>query len=88
MTTPSDTPKIARLRVQCPDRPGIVAAVSTFLFSHGANIVQADQYSTNGGEGRFFLRVEFQTEGLDAPVEEVGALAEKAKSALGGKAAS
>ena len=73
MTTSPDAPTIARLLVQCPDRPGIVAAVSTFLFAHGANIVQADQYSTNGGEGRFFLRVEFQTDGLDAPVEAVGA---------------
>ncbi|MFA7249460.1 MAG: formyltetrahydrofolate deformylase [Dehalococcoidia bacterium] len=59
----------ARLLVQCPDRPGIVAAVSQFLFQHGANIMQADQYSTAGGAGRFFLRVEFQTDGLDCPVE-------------------
>ena len=59
----------ARLIVQCPDRPGIVAAVSQFLFQHGANIMSADQYSTAGGAGRFFLRVEFQTEGLDGTVE-------------------
>ena len=59
----------ARLLVQCLDRPGIVAAVSQFLFQHGANIMQADQYSTAGGEGRFFLRVEFQTGALDCPVE-------------------
>ncbi|TAJ21893.1 MAG: formyltetrahydrofolate deformylase [Dehalococcoidia bacterium] len=58
-----------RLLIQCPDRPGIVAAVSKFLFEHGANIVQADQYSTafegDGGAGRFFLRVEFETGHLD-----------------------
>jgi len=59
----------ARLLVQCADRPGIVAAVSQFLFQHGANIMQADQYSTAGGEGRFFLRVEFQTGALDCTVE-------------------
>ena len=61
----------ARLLVQCPDRPGIVATVSQFLFQHGANIMQADQYSTAGGEGRFFLRIEFQTEGLDCTVAEL-----------------
>ena len=56
---------VLRLLVQCPDRPGIVAAVSQFLFVHGANIMQADQFSTADGAGRFFLRVEFQTDGLD-----------------------
>ena len=59
----------ARLLVQCPDRPGIVAAASQFLFQHGANIMQADQYSTAGGAGRFFLRVEFQTVGLDRAID-------------------
>jgi formyltetrahydrofolate deformylase len=43
-----------RLRVVCPDRPGIVAAVSGFLFRRGANIVHADQHST---QERFFLRL-------------------------------
>lgn len=70
------TPRTVRLLVQCPDRPGIVAAVSTFLFQHGANIVQADQYSTafDGADatGRFFLRVEFETAALDQPVPSLG----------------
>jgi formyltetrahydrofolate deformylase len=63
------SPSALRLLIQCPDRPGIVAAVSTFLFQHGANIVQADQYSTafegDNGAGRFFLRIEFEPGGLD-----------------------
>lgn len=29
----------ARLLVSCPDQPGIVAAVSSFLFENGANII-------------------------------------------------
>jgi formyltetrahydrofolate deformylase len=32
-----------RLVITCPDRPGIVSAVSRFLFEHGANIVRSDQ---------------------------------------------
>ncbi|MCL6627904.1 MAG: formyltetrahydrofolate deformylase [Alicyclobacillus shizuokensis] len=56
----------ARLRVVCPDQPGIVAAVSQFLFSQGANIVQSDQYSTHPEAGRFFLRVEFDMPGIAA----------------------
>ncbi len=48
-----------RLLVSCPDRPGIVAAVSSFLFEAGANIVQSEQYSTDPSGGTFFLRSEF-----------------------------
>jgi formyltetrahydrofolate deformylase len=48
-----------RLVISCPDRPGIVAAVSQFLFDSGANIVRSDQYSTDPQGGTFFMRVEF-----------------------------
>jgi formyltetrahydrofolate deformylase len=49
----------ARLLVSCPDRPGIVAAVSGMLFALGANIVSSHQYSSDPSDGRFFLRTEF-----------------------------
>ncbi len=49
----------ARLLIGCPDRPGIVAAVSSFLFERGANIVSSNQYSSDPTGGRFFLRTEF-----------------------------
>jgi formyltetrahydrofolate deformylase len=49
----------ARLLIACADRPGIVAAVSGFLFERGANIVSSHQYSTDPHDGRFFLRTEF-----------------------------
>ncbi|HSZ69148.1 MAG TPA: formyltetrahydrofolate deformylase [Solirubrobacteraceae bacterium] len=48
----------ARLLIGCPDRPGIVAAVSGFLFERGANIVSSHQYSSDPSGGRFFLRTE------------------------------
>ncbi len=54
-----DSPRYtARLLITCPDRPGIVAAVSGFLFELGANIVSSHQYSTDPTGGRFFLRTE------------------------------
>jgi formyltetrahydrofolate deformylase len=56
----------ARLLISCPDRPGIVAAVSTFLYEQGANILQSDQYSTDPTGGRFLMRMEFHREGLEA----------------------
>src|SRR6185295_3622372 len=53
------------LLISCPDRPGIVAAVSEFLFEHGANIIHSDQHSTEQGQGTFFMRIEFALPGLD-----------------------
>ena len=55
----------ARLLITCPDKPGIVSAVSTFFFNHGANITALDQYSTDPEGGTFFTRLEFQTLHLD-----------------------
>jgi formyltetrahydrofolate deformylase len=66
--TPQDDGSVyrtARLLISCPDRPGIVAAVSSFLFEHGANIVSSDQHSTDPEGGRFFMRMEFSTEQMD-----------------------
>ncbi len=51
---------IGCLLISCPDRPGIVAAVSRFLFEQGANIIDSDQHSTDPTGGTFFMRVEFQ----------------------------
>ena len=56
---------LARLQISCADRPGIVAAVTRFLFDHGANITELDQHSTEPSDGRFFMRVELQTPQLD-----------------------
>jgi formyltetrahydrofolate hydrolase len=47
---------VVRLLVSCPDTRGIVAAISAFLFGRGANIVTADQHSTDIAAGRLFLR--------------------------------
>jgi formyltetrahydrofolate deformylase len=58
----------AILLVRCPDRPGLVAAISGFLFRHGANILDFDQHTAED-EGVYFTRVEFQTDGLDVPLE-------------------
>jgi len=55
----------ARLLISCADRPGIVAAVSNFLYSHGANITALDQHSTDPEDGSFFMRLQFHTPHLD-----------------------
>jgi formyltetrahydrofolate deformylase len=49
------------LTLSCPDRPGIVHAVTGFLAARGANITEAAQYNDQS-TGLFFMRVRF-----DAP---------------------
>ena len=46
------------LTLSCPNRPGIVAAVSTCLFEHGCNILDAQQYDSLD-TGTFFARIMF-----------------------------
>jgi formyltetrahydrofolate deformylase len=62
---------MGRLLVSCPDQPGIVAAVSQFLFEYGANITESDQYSTDPEGGSFFLRTVFHRAGLAALRDEL-----------------
>ena len=54
----------ATLLITCRDQPGLVAAVSQFLYEAGANIVHADQH-VDRAEGLFLQRVEFDLDHLD-----------------------
>ena len=56
----------ARLLISCPDRRGTVLAVSKLLFEQEANLVDSDQHITDPVNGRFYMRVEFDLEGLSA----------------------
>jgi formyltetrahydrofolate deformylase len=64
------------LTLSCPDRPGIVAAVSGLLAERDCNIVESQQFGDRG-TGRFFMRVRFDAPGRagDALGEALGALA-------------
>lgn len=62
-----------RLLIQCPDRTGIIAAVSGFMSRSGANITDLDQHSTDPRGGRFFMRLEFELASLDARIEALRA---------------
>ena len=46
------------LTLSCPDRPGIVSAVSTFLAQNGQNILDAQQFD-DVETNKFFMRVVF-----------------------------
>ncbi|WP_049578884.1 formyltetrahydrofolate deformylase [Streptomyces sp. SBT349] len=54
------------LTLSCPDRPGIVHAVSSFLFTAGCNIEDSQQFGDRG-TGLFFMRVHFSAVGPVTP---------------------
>ncbi|MCZ2414584.1 MAG: formyltetrahydrofolate deformylase [Burkholderiales bacterium] len=58
------------LTLSCPDRPGIVHAVSGFLLGHGGNILEAAQYDDRD-TGLFFMRVHFESAAADASIESL-----------------
>jgi formyltetrahydrofolate deformylase len=49
----------AILLISCPDRPGIIARVSSLLYSLDCNIIDSDQH-TDDEDGHFFWRILFE----------------------------
>ena len=76
--TVSHNRHLAVLVLQCPDQPGVVAAVADFVYRHGGNITHAEQYTdtglaVDGHPGLFFQRVEFDLEQFRLPREAIAA---------------
>ena len=59
------------LTVTCPDRTGIVAAVTGFIASHGGWVVEAAQHG-DLATGQFFQRIEILAESLAFGPDEFG----------------
>ena len=57
------------LLIACPDRRGIVAAVTRFLSGHGGNILDLEQH-TDPAAGVFFMRAEFERAGFAVTREQ------------------
>ena len=51
------------LTLVCPDRAGIVHAVTGMLADYGANLLESQQFD-DVAEDRFFMRVRFEVEGV------------------------
>ena len=62
---------IGRLLLSCSDRPGLVAAITSFLAEAGANIVSLDQHSTEETGGVFMQRTIFHLPGLAAARDDL-----------------
>jgi formyltetrahydrofolate deformylase len=50
------------LTIACPDKPGIVHAVTTFLMRHGGNIMESQQFGDQR-QNLFFMRIDFEVAG-------------------------
>ena len=57
------------LTISCPDRAGIIAAVSGFIAQHGGFIVEAS-YHTEQAAQRFFMRQEIRADSLPFDADE------------------
>jgi len=70
----------AVLLISCPDRKGLVAVISNFVFNHNGNILHADEHR-DAETNLFLMRVEFDPSGmevsLDALAEEFKPIAEQ-----------
>jgi formyltetrahydrofolate deformylase len=62
------------LTLDCPDRAGIVHAVSGLLVEHHGNIWESQQYD-DLAEHRFFMRVKFAVDSPDVPRDRAELLA-------------
>jgi formyltetrahydrofolate deformylase len=59
----------AVLLLSCPDRKGVVASVSGFIYQHGGNILSADEHGDHESN-TFLMRVEFDPKELDLPLSD------------------
>jgi len=62
--------KKAVLLIDCPDRKGLVAAISDFVFRYQGNILHADEHSDEE-TGVFLMRVEFDASEMDVSLAEL-----------------
>jgi len=66
----SDPAVTATLLVNCRDRTGLVAALSSFVFTHGGNILDADQHAELDS-GEFFMRLVWDLAGFSLDRQEI-----------------
>jgi formyltetrahydrofolate hydrolase len=57
--------------ISCPDKKGLIAAISSFISMHDGNILPADQYVSEGGaDATFFMRLEIEGGGFGRERDE------------------
>jgi formyltetrahydrofolate deformylase len=57
------------LKLSCPDQPGIVAKIASYVAAHRGNLIEFAQFSDQLGK-KFFARLEIETADLDVDVPD------------------
>ncbi len=65
-----ETKRTAILLIHCPDKQGILAAMTEFLNENRGNIIYLEQY-VDHDEGLFYMRVEWELEKFTIPREKI-----------------
>ena len=63
--------KKAILRIQCPDREGLVYEITGFIAQHNGNILELEQF-VDQKSGLFFMRVVWDMTGFRIPITDFG----------------
>jgi formyltetrahydrofolate deformylase len=61
----------AILLLSCPDKRGIVAQISQFIFENNGNIIYSDQH-TDPETSTYFMRIEWELEGFKIEKDKIG----------------
>ena len=61
----------AILLIHCPDRKGLVSAITEFIFKNDGNILYLDQH-VDAEQNVFFMRVEWDLANFSIPPEKIG----------------
>jgi len=59
------------LLIHCPDRKGLVASVTEFIFKNNGNIISLEQH-VDSQKKVFFMRVEWELKNFSIPKEKIG----------------
>jgi formyltetrahydrofolate deformylase len=65
-----DKKRTAVLLIHCPDKRGIVASVTDFLYKNNGNIIHLDQH-VDREKKIFFMRVEWELDNFNIPDNEI-----------------
>lgn len=67
----NNQPPSAILLIHCPDRKGLVASITEFIFRNNGNILYLNQHVDNQ-KNIFFMRVEWDLKGFAIPSKKIG----------------
>lgn len=61
----------ASLLIHCPDRQGLVASITEFIYKNNGNILYLEQH-VDGEQKVFFMRIEWDLEKFSVPADKIG----------------